>query len=131
MSPVGPITHYVRRFLDGNSGVGFTSVTCGYGGWTVREFPQIGLKATQKLARLPFHQEVQLLYPKLYRITKADDFKQHPVFSVSHEPFLLAGEFLSRCRDGRISTRACNATRVSFYLYYCNFLIFSSLLLIF
>ena len=115
MSPVGPITHYIRRFLDDRDNAGFTVITCGFRGWTVREFPNLGLKCTQKLRELPFHEEIRLFYAKLYRVTRSDEIVTHPTLTMSHYPFLMLGEHLARCVDDRIATRSCNFTRVSSY----------------
>lgn len=113
MSPVGPITRYLRRFLDDRDTVGFTVTTCGFRGWTVREFPSLGLKCDQMLEELPFHEEIRLLYSKYYQITKSDNIKYHPVLTTSFHPFLFLGELLSRCLDDRIAVRSCNYTKVS------------------
>ena len=113
MSPVGPITHYIRRFLDDKDNAGFSSVTCGFQGWTVREFPNLGLRCDQKLKKLPFHEEIRLYYAKLYRVTRSDEILSHPTLTMSHYPFLMLGEYLARALDSRIATRSCNFTRVS------------------
>ena len=111
MSPVGPWTHYVRQFLSGDAG--YTVVTCGYRGWTIREFPAVGLRARQKLTPMPFHEEVHLMFAKMYKLTKSDNITDHPILSTSYHPFLFLGELLSRAEDDRIATRVCNYTRVS------------------
>ena len=112
MAPVGPITHYIRRFLDDRDNAGFSVATCGFRGWTVREFPNLGLKCSQKLRELPFHEEIQLFYAKLYRVTRSDEIVTHPTLTMSHYPFLMLGEFLARCVDKRIASRSCNFTKV-------------------
>ena len=114
MSPVGPWTQYLRQFLTGDSG--FTVVTCGYRGWLVREFPAVGLRATQKLTPMPFHEEIHLMFAKMYKMTKSDEITDHPILSTSYKPFLFLHELLSRSEDDRIATRVCNYTRVSFVI---------------
>ena len=110
MVPVGPFTEYSRTFLSGE--LGRTIITCGYGGITVREYPSLNFRATAPLRYMPFHEEVALFFAKFYRLTKSDELKNHPVLSLSHRPFLMLDELLSRCTDRLIPQRTCAYTKV-------------------
>ena len=116
MVRLGPITKHCRAFLNGRNNVGTTHVTAGYSGIVIREYPGMGLKPVYKLKPMAYRDELRLYYPKYYRMTRRDNIRSHPAFQTSDKPFVLVGELLGRCEDGRIARRTCTFTKVSFVL---------------
>ena len=112
MVRLGPITRHCRGFLCPKLNSGTTSVTAGFHGIVVREFPSLGLRTAYKLETMAFRDELRLYFPKFYRFTRRDNIRGHPAFCLSSKPFLMVIELLCRCEDDRIQRRTCNFTKV-------------------
>ena len=125
MAPCGPLTIHSRMLMDNRNlkctspsgtyqyhNVGETFITVSYDGYTIREQPGLGLQPKLRTPLLPPHLEMQLLFPKLYRISQNRTVKTHPYMSLSHTPFISLNDMLTRATDDRLPSRSCLLTKV-------------------